>query len=77
VRPRRRRRLPLAPRNVRLVDGAGGQHPVELAYQGLDRGVHIWVATTITPIDWQAGGVSLTAEEIPGRTVVRLQISQP
>ena len=65
----------MAPRNVRLVDGAGGQHPVELAYQGLDhRGMHVWVATAITPLVSVAG---LEVEIMPPRTTVRMSVGPP
>jgi len=68
--------LPPAPRNVRLVDGLGVVHPVELAYRGQRDGIDRWVATALVPLDL-AGGFTLMADEVPGRCFIEVAGRRP
>lgn len=68
------RRLPRAPRNVRVVLAGGEEVAVELAYRGRDeRGVHRWVSTQV--FGWPLS--AMHADMIPARTVVLIQSDGP
>ena len=68
------RRLPRAPRNVRVVLASGDEVAVELAYQGRDgRGVHRWVSTEVFP--WPLS--AMHADMVPARTVIVIRSEDP
>jgi hypothetical protein len=73
IRRRRRKPLPPAPVNVRLIDDWGDTYPVELAYLGLNEdGQHRWVATTELAIDVRGREFALAIDELPGNCSVEL-----
>lgn len=70
----RPRRLPRAPRNVRVVLAGGDEVAVELAYQGRDgRGAHRWVSTEV--FGWPLS--AMRADLIPAHTVIVIRSAGP
>ena len=54
---------PQPPRNVRVIDRDGNEHPVEMTYKGLDPfGHHCWMVATLLDADKIVG---ITADEVP------------
>jgi hypothetical protein len=76
IRRRRRKPLPPAPVNVRLIDDWGDTYPVELAYLGLNEdGQHRWMATTVLAVDPRRE-FALAIDELPGNCAVELMIKR-
>jgi hypothetical protein len=71
-----RRRLPVPPENVRLVDAEGQVFPLELAWTGRHHGLDCWRATALIPIDPDRG-FRLLVDEIPDRCLIEVLGRRP
>ncbi|MDP8971167.1 MAG: hypothetical protein M3N52_11880 [Actinomycetota bacterium] len=69
-----RRGLPAAPENARLVHSDGRVIPLELVYEGVDKGLHTWVGTgrLPPPSEFFSRGWQLKVTMLPPRTQIRL-----
>lgn len=64
-----------SPGNVRLVGPRGQVLPVELVYDGVHDGIHLWVAVTTAPaIPLAAAGWRLLVGVLPARTGIRVRV---
>lgn len=60
------------PTNVRIIDHDDVQHPVEVAYRGVDEdGQHIWVATT----HWVGLPKGIAADKLPAHTAITVEFT--
>lgn len=64
---------PDPPVNVRLVDTAQREWPVQCVYMGKQKGIHVW--EVIVPDDFPPRSLTrVRAESLPARTELRLPL---
>lgn len=64
---------PIPPERVRLVYPDGREVPLEVVYEGLSNGYHVWGAVLTVPLaGLVGGGAEMQVDNLPPRTAIRL-----
>jgi hypothetical protein len=67
---------PPMPVNARLRIG-DRTIPLELVYKGRDDwGCHVWIAPVTYSADLRSESISLTCDELPGKTIIMLEVER-